>query len=101
MLENPAHWRSHYTGPPEEQRWMRSFSYRDRIRYYWRHPAVLTALSRLRENLSRPIPPGLIRQYFPDLRPGMEDERWGGDPESLIRLRIQRALDPYADACRP
>ncbi len=100
MLENPSHWRAHYTGPPEEQRWMRAFSYRDRIRYYWRHPAVLSALSRLFQNLSRPIPPGPIRQYFPDVYPGIGAGVHDGAPESLIRRRIQAALAPYADACR-
>ncbi len=99
MLENPAHWRSHYTGAADEQRWMRAFSYRDRIRYYWRHPDVLSSLARLCENLSRPIPPGLIRQYFPDLYPGIESGCRRGDPESLIRRRIQAALVPYVDAC--
>ncbi len=100
MLDNPAHWRTHYTGPPDEQRWMRAFSYRDRIRYYWRHPAVVPALARLRENLSRHMPPGLIRQYFPDLYPEIESGRRGSDPESLIRRRIQASLAPYAHACR-
>jgi D-tagatose-1,6-bisphosphate aldolase subunit GatZ/KbaZ len=101
MLENPDHWRSHYTGLPEEQRWMRAFSYRDRIRYYWRHPAVLSALSQLRETLSCPIPPGLIRQYFPDLYPDIEAGRHGADPDTLTRRRIEAALTPYRDACRP
>jgi len=100
MAENPNHWRAHYTGAPEEQRWMRAFSYRDRIRYYWRHPAVVSALSRLFKNLSRPVPPGLIRQYFPDLYPGIEAGVHDDAPESLIRRRIQAALAPYADACR-
>jgi D-tagatose-1,6-bisphosphate aldolase subunit GatZ/KbaZ len=100
MLEDPVHWRTHYTGPPQEQRWLRAFSYRDRIRYYWRNPAVLSALSRLRENLSRPVPPGLIRQYFPDLYPGIEAGRHGADPDILTRRRIRAALAPYAEACR-
>lgn len=100
MLENPVHWRTHYAGTPAEQRWMRSFSYRDRIRYYWLHPAVSSALAILRENLSRPIPASLLRQYFPDLYPSIQAGSRGADPESLVRGRIQIALAPYADACR-
>jgi D-tagatose-1,6-bisphosphate aldolase subunit GatZ/KbaZ len=100
MLENPVHWQAHYTGNPDEQRWMRVFSFRDRIRYYWRHSAVVSALSQLYQNLSRPIPPGLIRQYFPDLYPDIEAGVHDGAPASLIRRRIQAALAPYADACR-
>ncbi|MFP4350472.1 MAG: class II D-tagatose-bisphosphate aldolase non-catalytic subunit [Desulfococcaceae bacterium] len=100
MLENPAHWQSHYTGSPGEQRRMRAFSYRDRIRYYWRHPAVSSALTRLCTNLSRPVPHSLIRQYFPDLYPGIEAGFYEADPASLIRRRIQTALAPYGEACR-
>lgn len=100
MLKNPAHWKDHYTGSPGEQRRMRAFSYRDRLRYYWRHPAVSSALSRLCTNLFRPIPHSLIRQYFPDLYPDIEAGIYEADPESLIRRRIQTALAPYAEACR-
>jgi len=100
MLENPAHWQDHYTGSPGDQRRMRAFSYRDRIRYYWRHPAVSSALGRLCTNLSRPIPHSLIRQYFPDLYPGIEAGAHEANPESLIRRRIQTALAPYVDASR-
>src|SRR4029077_11497261 len=47
MLENPAHWRSHYPGTPAEQRLQRHFSYSDRIRYYWPDPRARAAVDRL------------------------------------------------------
>jgi D-tagatose-1,6-bisphosphate aldolase subunit GatZ/KbaZ len=100
MRENPTFWQSHYRGSPTDQKLLRAYSYRDRIRYYWRHPAVATALKRLLANLNRPIPSSLLSQYFPDLYPALGSGALSADPPMLIERRIQSALAPYVDACR-
>ena len=72
MLENPAHWRSHYPGTPEEQRLQRHFSYSDRIRYYWPDPRAVAAVDRLMDRLGeRDIPQTLISQYLSRLYPSV------------------------------
>jgi D-tagatose-1,6-bisphosphate aldolase subunit GatZ/KbaZ len=100
MLENPVYWQSHLEAHPADLKRMRAFSYRDRLRYYWGHPRVTRSLQRLFDNLSRPIPPGLLSQYFPDLYPAVRAGDCSADPRSLVRRRVQQALVPYIDACR-
>jgi len=100
MLAKPEHWMRHYRGSLETQALLRAYSYRDRIRYYWNHPAVVQSLRQLLNNLRRPVPPGLLWQYFPEeIRadvPGTQPLV----PEALIRNRIRQFLAPYAAACR-
>ncbi|HHP7236057.1 MAG TPA: class II D-tagatose-bisphosphate aldolase non-catalytic subunit [Desulfobacterales bacterium] len=100
MLEEPEHWRHHYHGDPESQALLRAYSYRDRIRYYWNHPEVVKSLRQLLENLNRPVPPGLLCQYFPERCRPDENGPEILSPEALIRDRIRQALAPYAAACR-
>jgi D-tagatose-1,6-bisphosphate aldolase subunit GatZ/KbaZ len=99
MLENPVHWRSHFKDS-SDPKYLRAFSYRDRVRYYWSHPRVAGALQRLFDNLSRPAPPSLLSQYVPDLFPAVRSGACAPDPISLIRRRVQQALVPYSMACR-
>lgn len=100
MRENPEHWIHHYRGGPDARALLRAFSYRDRIRYYWSHPAVGRSLRQLLRNLNRPVPPGLLCQYFPDQWRPAETESMPLEPEALIRNRIRQALAPYSAACR-
>lgn len=65
MLASPDHWKGHYHGSQEQQRLLRTFSYSDRIRYYWTEPAVQRAAERLIANLSaRQIPETLLSAYL-------------------------------------
>jgi D-tagatose-1,6-bisphosphate aldolase subunit GatZ/KbaZ len=100
MKQDPAHWNSHYRGLRTQRRLQRSFSYRDRIRYYWAHPEVEAALERLMANLAEPIPPGLLSQFFPDLAGPIQDGELPPRPRTLVRRRIQDAFRPYLEACR-
>jgi D-tagatose-1,6-bisphosphate aldolase subunit GatZ/KbaZ len=101
MLEEPTHWRSHYSGTPEEQRLQRHFSYSDRIRYYWPHPRAAAAVERLMAGLgARDIPETLISQYLPRLYPAVAAGELPRRPRDLCIAAIDLALDPYAAATR-
>jgi D-tagatose-1,6-bisphosphate aldolase subunit GatZ/KbaZ len=99
MQQNPAYWQSHYQGTPQQLRMLRAFSLRDRIRYYWRHPKVATALKQLLNNLQASMPSSLLSQYFPDIYPSALATGVEPSPDVLIRLRVQRTLKPYQKAC--
>jgi D-tagatose-1,6-bisphosphate aldolase subunit GatZ/KbaZ len=99
MLQNPIYWHSHYRGTEQELRFLRSHSKRDRIRYYWSHPAVERALHLLMANLSAGLWPAEIEAHLPELSASMPADQVSLDPALLIRRRIQLALDPYFKAC--
>lgn len=99
MLENPAHWRSHYRGSEEKLRFLRFHSQRDRLRYYWSHPAVASALKRLLANLEPALSPAWVEAHLPEIYAALPSDQYPIDPTILIRRRIQLALRPYFDAC--
>ena len=101
MNDHPRHWQSHY---PQDQAetlcFLRNYSYRDRIRYYWAYSEATDAFEHLIQNLRLPIPGALLRQFFPDLYPEIEGGALKPDPQTIIKRRIQNALNPYVKACR-
>lgn len=99
MLQNPVYWRSQYRGTEQELRFLRSHSKRDRVRYYWSHPAVERALKLLMANLNAGLSPVEIEAHLPELSATMPADLVRLDPALLIRRRIQLALDPYFKAC--
>ena len=99
MQANPEHWRTHYRGSAVEVDFMRQYSYRDRIRYYWSCPEVVESVDRLLRNLNRPIPHMLIRQFFPEIYPAVDSGEIDPAARSLISWRIRRTLAPYSKAC--
>lgn len=99
MLENPKHWRSHYSGSEEDLRFLRLHSQRDRLRYYWSHPAVASALQRLLANLKPGLSPAWVESHLPEVYAAHPPDQCPVDPAILIRRRIQLALEPYFDAC--
>ena len=101
MVARPAHWQDHYRGDGAELRFLRHFSYRDRIRYYWPYAEARHAVDRLVRNLAAaPVPAGLLRQYLPDLFGQTIQGPQRISPVAIIQRRIRRALQPYVDACR-
>ncbi len=98
MQNKPEHWQTHYRGSAAEVDFMRQYSYRDRIRYYWSSPEVVESVARLLSNLNHPLPHLLIRQYFPDLYPAVESGEVDPSALSLIKGRIRHSLAPYIDA---
>ena len=100
MLRDPGHWKKYYTGSEEQQALKRKHSRSDRIRYYWRLPAVQEAVRRLLANLGgKAIPAELIpRQAGPPTHPLVLQ---GTVPTTaaVILARIAGQLLPYFEAC--
>ena len=95
MKKNPEHWQTHYRGTAAEVEFLRQYSFRDRMRYYWHNPEIAAAVNRLLHNLNRSIPPVLLKQYFPDLYPAIESGEIESTVLSLIKGRIAQTLTPY------
>ncbi|SAK55230.1 tagatose-6-phosphate kinase [Caballeronia pedi] len=101
MLEKPINWEKYYHGSDQEKRLLRTFSYSDRIRYYWTDAKVADATQKLVSNLERvDIRENLISRYLPNqywqLRRGSID----GSPMSLIFSKVREVIGMYAAACR-
>ena len=96
MLTEPANWRSHYPGTPDEQYLQRHFSYSDRIRYYWTHPEAVAAVDRLFTALEAVnIPETLVSQYLGRLYPAVAAGRLSATPRALCLAVIDLVLEPY------
>ncbi|SNT41906.1 tagatose-bisphosphate aldolase noncatalytic subunit [Granulicella rosea] len=103
MLTAPGNWRKHYHGTPIEQRILRRYSYSDRMRYYWKQPAVEQAVEKLMQNLEQiHIPETLLSAALPDQYRAVRAGKLRPAPEALILHKIREALVPYAEAgiCR-
>jgi len=101
MQEKPRNWEKYYHGSEQEKRLLRTFSYSDRIRYYWTDAEVADATQKLVSNLERvDIRENLISRYLPNqywqLRCGLID----GSPMSLIFSKVREVIGMYAAACR-
>ena len=105
MIDAPEYWQSHVPGDDEDARIYRIYGFTDRIRYYWKYPAVKKAFRVLENNLTRSIPLGLISQYLPESFPDSGNDAARENPPLtaafLIRQRILKSIDPYFRACRP
>lgn len=95
MTANPGYWKDYYSGTDEELRTLRTFSYSDRIRYYWSDPNVASALGALMGVLkSKPTPETIISQAFT----GLEFGEISTDPSALIEHHVQRCVSRYFKA---
>jgi D-tagatose-1,6-bisphosphate aldolase subunit GatZ/KbaZ len=98
MADHPRHWQSHYSSDSDEEiDFLKIYSFRDRIRYYWNMPEAKAAYRLLTRNLSRPIPEALLRQFFPDLYPEIMSGRLAPKPNDIIEYRVEKALGVYFD----
>ena len=92
MIENPGYWQDYYSGSEDDLRTLRTFSYSDRIRYYWADETVARALEKLLANLSsHTLPETVISQAFM----GLEFGAMPVDPKELISLQVQRCVARY------
>lgn len=100
MLADPVYWKKYYRGDENYLRFARKYSYSDRSRYYWPHPEVQAALSKLLSNLSETsIPPTLLSQFLPSQYAAVRRGTLRENPVNLIRHKILEVLDIYASAC--
>lgn len=100
MLDRPEYWRSHYHGDGHTRRLARSYSYSDRVRYYWPDKQIDEAFERLVHNLAdHTIPLPLISQYLPLQYAKVREGALKATPRALIISHIQDILGHYHAAC--
>jgi D-tagatose-1,6-bisphosphate aldolase subunit GatZ/KbaZ len=100
MLAEPKYWASHYLGDKEQQSLLRSYSYSDRIRYYWSEPLVIRAVDKLLKNLECVrIPENMLSQHLPEQYWAIRRGKIALKPREIIVHKIQQSLVPYSDAC--
>lgn len=101
MADQPGHWIGHYPAKGPRTRWYRRYSYSDRIRYYWSHPDVATAVDRLLGNLAGAgIPLPLLSQFMPAQYNAVRDGALSLEPRSLVIDRIMEVTAVYSAACK-
>jgi D-tagatose-bisphosphate aldolase class II non-catalytic subunit len=98
MVDQPMHWKAHYTGSADEQRLQRHFSYSDRIRYYWPDSKASEAVDALLDRLPDDIPETLISQYLGRIYPGVVSRKIAPRARALCLAAIDLALTPYSAA---
>lgn len=92
MTANPGYWQSYYGGSTKELKLLRTYSYSDRIRYYWTDPDVTTATERLISNLqAHVLPETVVAQSFM----GLEFGKIPSTPSALIEGHVQRCIARY------
>lgn len=100
MLDHPEYWQSHYQGNSHTRRLARSYSYSDRVRYYWPNAQIDNAFNRLVRNLTdTSIPLPLISQYLPLQYSAVREGTLAATPQALIIHHIQNVLWQYHTAC--
>lgn len=96
MLNNPVHWKKHYGGDSQAQKFARSFSFSDRIRYYWNAPDPRQAFERLMLNLGEnPLPLTLLSQYLPEQYEKVRSGELKNHPRDLLLAHIRQILESY------
>lgn len=100
MLQSPKYWDSHYHGNERTKRFLRAYSYSDRIRYYWNEPSVKVAVATLLANLqSLEIPEAILSRYLPRQYAAIRSGELSADPKNLIIHSIQQVIQHYSRAC--
>jgi D-tagatose-1,6-bisphosphate aldolase subunit GatZ/KbaZ len=101
MLRKPVNWEKYYHGDASHTRLLRTYSYSDRVRYYWADPEVDAAARRLLDNLSAAaIPENLLSQYLPAQYREAREGTIDGSPMSIMQSKVREVIEGYAAACR-
>jgi D-tagatose-1,6-bisphosphate aldolase subunit GatZ/KbaZ len=101
MLAKPSNWEKYYHGSDADKRLLRTYSYSDRVRYYWTDHDIGEATRKMVANLGHVgIRENLVSRYLPEqywqLRRGLID----ASPMSLIYSKIRDVIRVYAAACQ-
>lgn len=95
MEDDPSDWENYYQGSPQEVKYLKLFSYSDRMRYYWDKKQVTLALKNLLENITASgLRAAAASQYgihFPIANATV-------DPNSVISQRIHTTIERYYQA---
>ncbi|MGR5134783.1 D-tagatose-bisphosphate aldolase, class II, non-catalytic subunit [Vibrio alfacsensis] len=101
MLAKPDNWAKYYQGTEAEQKFARSCSFSDRIRYYWTDETIQAAVDKLFANLSDGMPLALISQYLPEAYLALRRGEIANEPKAFVINKIQKTvLEVYARACK-
>jgi D-tagatose-1,6-bisphosphate aldolase subunit GatZ/KbaZ len=101
MLRQPANWEKYYHGDAAETRLLRTYSYSDRVRYYWAAPEIDAAAQALLQNLTNTgIPENLLSQYLPAQYWAKRCGTIDGSPMSVVQSKVREVIEGYASACR-
>lgn len=101
MDEDPHWWAGYYEGDETDVRIARTYSYSDRMRYYWATPEVTAATERLLDNLEDAVVPlTMISAHLPIQYARVRSGLLSPDPRSLAVDRVRDVLRDYAEACR-
>ena len=70
------------------------------MRYYWTDPTVAQAVAQLFDFLdAAALPLPLVSQHFPQHWVAISDGNLAPNATDLCIATVQKALEPYADAC--
>ncbi|MFU2047433.1 tagatose-bisphosphate aldolase subunit KbaZ [Avibacterium gallinarum] len=97
MLAHPENWQKYYHGTELEQRFARSFSFSDRIRYYWTNPEIAAAVEKLLanfDNLDIPLP--LLSQYLPEQYVAVREGTLAPRGRELVLDKVRAVVRQYA-----
>ncbi|MFT4504782.1 D-tagatose-bisphosphate aldolase, class II, non-catalytic subunit [Caballeronia sp. 15711] len=101
MLSKPSNWEKYYHGDAEQQRVLRTYSYSDRVRYYWADQEINAAAEKLLDNLSAlKIPENLLSQSLSEQYWAVRRGLLKNEPLALVQDRVRQVIRTYAAACR-
>lgn len=91
----------YYQGNEVEQRFARTFSFSDRVRYYWPDKKIQNAQEILFSNIEKSkIPFPLLSQYMPQQFDALRKGLITDSPKELVLDRIRHVLRSYAQASK-
>lgn len=96
MLKDKKDWIKHYHGTELEQHIARKYSFSDRSRYYFSHPAVVAAQEKLFENFEGvEIPLPLLHQYMPLQYNKVRDGKLKNNAHELVKDAVVCVVEDY------
>jgi D-tagatose-1,6-bisphosphate aldolase subunit GatZ/KbaZ len=100
MLAHPGYWDRYYGGEEQTRRLARTYSFSDRLRYYWPDPEVEGAVQRLLANLeSVQIPLPMLSAALPLEYARVRAGAIAAQPRELVLDHVGAVLRDYRGAC--